>query len=243
MIQGETAFGPEKNIEHNKYQCDPIIVAWLAKLFEGSPDSIKHTIEEYFNNLELREDLLINKAVLDVGSEWAMFDRYAEKKYNSTVASISLDEKWFGDKHQLGAIADARALPFKDEAFDLVISHASMPHFLIRTDNNKLDKSETQAEEARRKIMKDIFAVFEEAIRVTKPGGQIRMSTLGNDSLRTGKNGEYFDTQKLEKVLLIKDCIREIELHMNVQITFKDAQGLIIIRKPKEITINNDSQL
>lgn len=236
MIPNKPDSRPEESVESNKYVCDPKIAIWLAGLFDSSPDSIKNTIEEYFNNLELREDLLVNKTVLDIGSEWAMFDRYAEKKYKSTVATISLDEKWFGDKHQLGAIADARALPFKDDSFDLVVSHASMPHFLFQDNFDNTNSENPQIRERNREqIMKDIFAVFEEAIRVTNPGGQIRMSTISENPW-VGKNREHFDKKRLEMLLLIKECIREIEIHMNVQITFKDNQGLhglIIIRKPK----------
>lgn len=236
MRPDEPNFGLEKNIEDNKYKCDQSIVIWLAKLFGTSEDEIKHTIEKYFDNLELREDLVKGKTILDLGSEWAMFDKYVEKKYDSTVAAISLDEKWFGDKHPLGAIADARALPFKDESFDLVVSHASMPHVLIKLQSDGFYNVNAEInEKTREQVMKDIFSVFEESIRVTKPGGQIRMSTFSENELWVGKNGEYFDKEQLEKILLIKECIKQIEIHMNVQITFKDT-GLIIIRKPKQDT-------
>jgi ubiquinone/menaquinone biosynthesis C-methylase UbiE len=68
----------------------------------------------------------------------------------------------------------AEAIPFQDEAFDLVISNAAIPNVFL---------GESQ-QIVKEKIKKSLF----EMMRVTKPGGEIRLGRV--------LKGEIYETQK-----------------------------------------------
>ena len=116
-------------------------------------------------------------------------------------------------------MSDARKLPFKDEAFDLVVSNASMPHLFApyRDDNDEVVPIEGEVE---KNAINDILNVFKEAYRVVKKGGQVRMSTFSEQEIRNwprdsftivsddGNEKEYNGSedvaQMIDRVLLVK---------------------------------------
>ncbi len=244
------------NSLQQKYQTyfdehDEMLVKKFGDLF-NSPITAKKELLSYFKDLELRDDLLQGKTVLDVGASTHCFDDYCSQKYDAEVVAIDVDSAEFGDKHDLGAIADVRALPFAENSFDLVVSHASMPHVLVPhiDDEQRLVPLDG---EMRKKVIADVLSMFKESYRVVRKGGQIRMSTFSEKELILDiKNGEYngiemetnagtwvpldeveSSNQTLDRIKLIKEVLLIFEKESGAKCIFKDEKrgGLIIISK------------
>lgn len=216
-------------------------------------NSAYEEIRKYHDNLELRKDLLENKTVLDVGSSKHFFDEYCKAKYNSTVVALDYDEDSLGTEHPMGVAADAKTLPFKNESFDLVISHASMPHLFVLGEDEEGNEVPLEGDIAE-KSRQDVFSLFQEVYRVLKVGGQARMSTFSEGEIKSMfqkgefegievlKNGEWVPQNEegsvkyeLSRVRIIKEVLSRFEKESGAQCIFKDDKrgGLIIIRKIK----------
>lgn len=209
-------------------------------------------ILSYLDDLELRSDLLKNKTALDIGSSKHFFDEYCKHKYGTDFVSLDIDFDNLGTNHEKGVVADARSLPFKGAAFDLVISHASMPHLFVPVDNDEGNFIPIEGE-VKEQVIGDILSVFRESYRVVKLGGQIRMSTLSeaeenyykeiryNRETQVQKeNGEWIDLneeasyhQQIARARAIKEALEIFEKESGAQCTFKEEKygGLIIIKK------------
>jgi ubiquinone/menaquinone biosynthesis C-methylase UbiE len=94
--------------------------------------------------------------------------------------ALDINVDSLGKQHDLGVVADARSLPFSENTFDLIISHASMPH-ILSTEEAKDFNLIPAEEEKKQKVFEDILSVFREAYRVIKQGGQIRIDLSGNN--------------------------------------------------------------
>ncbi len=197
---------------------------------------------KYFDDLELRPELLQDKVALDLGSNEHFFDEYCKEKYNTSFVALDKREWALGTKHDMGVLADARSLPFKNDAFDLVISHASMPHLFAPTTDldGKLILIESEVKE---KALEDILSVFRESYRVIKTQGQIRMDTLGEKAITLElkkllhENPSFITSpvfdQQISRIKLIKEALGIFEKESGARCIFKDEEkgGLIIILK------------
>lgn len=132
--------------------------------------------EEIARHLELTDDDLRNKKILDIGSgrasfahrmqdkpelasEVVSFDaQYAFEDYRSTPGKMREWRKDMRSHGMLNVAGEAHALPFADGNFDLVISHYAVP---LYTDFS--DHSEAALKE------------FEEMLRVLKSGSEMRI--------------------------------------------------------------------
>ncbi len=101
---------------------------------------------------------------MDVGADTAEFARYLrERGISDKVYSVEPYGESFERTKTTKALVEA--LPFKDHTFELVISHASIPNVLPGVTK----------EEKKENIRKALL----EMIRVTKPGGEIRLGSVG----------------------------------------------------------------
>lgn len=149
-------------------------------------------------------------------------------------------------------VGDARGLPFKDDCFDLVISHASMPHLFAPYRDHKTGEVIPIEGEVKERALQDVLRVLWEAYRVVKKRGQIRMSTFSESEIAemvlTDKgersqileNGEEKiisvpedNKQMFDRVYLIKKALELFERQSGAKCIFKDEKsgGLIIIMK------------
>jgi ubiquinone/menaquinone biosynthesis C-methylase UbiE len=229
---------------------DNAIVASLEEKYQEKQkglNSVRTELKNYFRDLELRGDLLQDKKVLDIGAADHFFDEYCKKKYNCDVVAVDISEDSLDKNHPLGVVADARSLPFGDESFDIVISHASMPHILVPIKDKKRLVVKFEGE-LKVKVMNDVLSVFRESYRTLKPGGQIRMSTFTTKSEwlhiadRISSGIRPFITKnshnQFSRITLVKDALEVFENETGAMCTFKaeGGNGLIIIKKPKVIT-------
>lgn len=155
----------------------------------------------YVKDLQLSpEDL--SKKILDVGSGSTQFAKWAkDNKISSNI--FSLDSVWFPEEKTKSIKAKVEAIPFKEEQFELVISNCSIPNIFLGGDY------ETIKEKVRISLL--------EMMRVTKPGGEIRLGRV----LR----GDTYQSQK-DLVTALDKALEELQQTFGVtieQIRFPDG--------------------
>lgn len=130
---------------------------------EGIDDIIEARARYILGRLGLSWESLKGKRVLDIGAGSAEFGAAARKQ---GIEIISLDRTLLDDDgtppyQKEGYVqGSADKLPFADESFDIVVSHASIPlHAAI-------DRA-------------DVNRFLEEIRRVLKPGGECRFGPVG----------------------------------------------------------------
>ncbi len=155
MSTGNPRFGPKPisskvHAEHDR---------------EVTKDGGRHIYEGYVEELLLKpEDL--DKKILDVGSGTAGFAKWANENHkNAQVFSLDPYDKF--SERTKSAKAKAEAIPFADEAFDLVVSNGAVPNVLQRSFGEDIEMAK---ERVKRSLL--------EMARVVKPGGEIRLGRL-----------------------------------------------------------------
>lgn len=150
------------------------------KSFDGVPST--PTLNRYLEKLSITPDDLAGKRILDIGGNGLYFAREALRSFRAEVFSIDkyfseataryATWKWQAELYRaqsreldaLGTVlkrsvwALAQKLPFQDEVFDIVISNDTVP--VLFEDYS------------------DIFRALQEAIRVTRRGGEVRVHPL-----------------------------------------------------------------
>jgi len=131
-------------------------------------DENEETFQKYVEELELTpEDF--NKKILDLGAENAGFAKWA-KEHDITSEIYSLDVRNKMKETESSVIGTADELPFEDESFDLVISTCAVPNVI-------------EPEQIEKTLL--------EAIRVIKPGGEVRLAKVSE--------GEQYESQRIKK--------------------------------------------
>ena len=135
-------------------------------MFEQPPtieEEKESTFRKYMENLKLApEDL--KKNILDVGSGEGDFAAWT--KEHGVSKNIYSLEPWsrYGRSPEKMTRGEAEKLPFKDESFDMVISHGSMPILLYEKEDPK----------------KALHDTVSEMLRVVKQNGEIRLAPVAN---------------------------------------------------------------
>ncbi|OGZ57276.1 MAG: hypothetical protein A2728_03135 [Candidatus Spechtbacteria bacterium RIFCSPHIGHO2_01_FULL_38_11] len=118
------------------------------------------TFLQYVEMLNIGDiESLNNKTILDIGSGSGAFKKVLERMIfprffvNLDNASVDL---WEG---RMDVQGDVKQLPFKDESFDYILMHCSVPIMQATTANRPWD----------------IPVSIREAVRVLKPGGTIKI--------------------------------------------------------------------
>jgi len=138
-------------------------------------------------------DELRNKKILDIGSLDAIFALYT-KSQGIEIVCTDINEtcqKEGGRKGLNYVLANAKNLPFEDNDFDLILSHASAPNILTTKE--------------------DVIAVLKEIKRVLKPGGEFRFGPIYLNA-NIFSNEELF-TAKEEKIFNLKQRIERVRQH------------------------------
>lgn len=190
---------------------------------------LRNIIERQMKDLELFGLELSGKRSLNIGANMPIFDKYLSlaNKDVDAVAMDSISEDENLKLHSPYVIAVSTELPFPNNSFDLIISHAAIPHsYAQKYDDEELtDFLSGIPDSDFRRIA--IRTSLEEALRVLKPGGQIRLSTL-TESEDPYQNARY----KIVKTEFEKFAAK----HPVTETSYNDA-GLIIIKKPKDYSV------
>jgi ubiquinone/menaquinone biosynthesis C-methylase UbiE len=135
---------------------------------ETEIDGDEETFQNYVKELELTPDDF-DKKILDLGAGDAGFARWAkEHNVSSEIYSLDICDKM--KEISSSVIGTAEELPFKDESFDLLISNCAIPNTI-------------EADQIEKTLL--------EAIRVIKPGGEVRLAKV--------LEGEQYEPQRIKK--------------------------------------------
>ncbi len=219
---------------------DRNIVKFLEEKYKNrhpENEDVRFRLSEYFDDLELRPELLQNKTALDLGSNEHFFDEYCKEKYNTHFVALDNEGIKLGAKHAMGIISDAKQLPFKDESFDLIISHAAMPHILIDFEKEMIEKG-ILTKKTEKALTQSLLEFFREVYRTVKQKGQIRLSTFCikeeyMTKLSKDKRKSLLYQYQLLRIKLMKVALETLEKENGAKCIFKDEEkgGLIIIMK------------
>jgi len=169
---------------------------------------ISEDVQEQLDNLDLTIEDVTGK-ILDIGAGEAQFAR--ELKDISDADIVSVDDYKKENVVDDIIIADVRELPFEDNSFDRVVSHASIPNVFIGM------YSEEFSESSKEEIIKSIQKSFREILRVLKSGSSAVMAPI---RIANNYNSEKALASSLEKVLdeiktegvsVSFDLIKEVE--------------------------------
>ncbi|MFA5714293.1 MAG: class I SAM-dependent methyltransferase [Candidatus Paceibacterota bacterium] len=140
----------------------------LSENFYEENDENEKVFQRYVENLELTSEDF-DKKILDIGSGYGGFSKWAkDHNVSSEIYSIDL---WETPKEKENSVnGSAEELPFKNDSFDLIVSNCAIPNVI---DVEKIEKA------------------LSEAIRVTKPGGEIRLARV--------LEGGLYEPQKIRK--------------------------------------------
>lgn len=133
---------------------------------EGESD--EQIFQEYMEKLQLKQEDLYKK-ILDVGSGSAQFAKWV-KEHHAGSKVFSLEPNQELEEKTKSVKAGAEAIPFKDEAFELVISNGAIPNVLQRSYGEDI-------EVVRKRVRNSLF----EMMRVVKPGGEVRLGRVGRE--------------------------------------------------------------
>lgn len=152
---------------------------------------------EILGNLGLSERELVGKKILDIGSGGGEFVRWANKHGAEAIAlDHRLDDKVKRRMEFAEApfvMGTAFLLPFPDDTFDYVVSHASMPN--ITAEKTRVG---SRAEIVAAATGPRLQAV-QEALRVVKKsGGEVRLAPVAG--VREGERDTY-QTESLKEVM------------------------------------------
>ncbi len=143
------------------------------------------TPKEYMRNLGLNPHQLFGQEVLDVGAGRGVFIRFAKEQ--GAKEAIGIDNGTLPDAEDMARIAetgtvivnaDAASMPFPDNSFDLVVSHAAIPNIASDTFVPRDPDTEWDFEKEDREMQDRRIVALREMIRVTKVGGEIRCAPI-----------------------------------------------------------------
>ncbi len=144
-------------------------------------------VSEQLQNLGIAPEM-IRGLVLDVGAEDAEFAKAFSGQNNAEIISIddSVEDENIGNANKV----DARNLPYGDNTYDMVISHASVPNVFMS------EYSSDFPELSRKSVEDSVSSALREIIRVLKPGEKAYLAPV----LLT----ENYEAQKIFKEIVLK---------------------------------------
>ncbi|GEM_PF-5247886 len=181
-------------------------IALLEKKYKLS-DEEAITLFSYLYSLDLKTSDLVNKKIIDIGSGSGAFKSALKKFGVASNSVINFDENYLRSPDVMG---NAESLPFKDESFDTVIAHCSVP----------IMKATSQEYEA-------IPKIINEMIRVVKRGGVVKIFPIASVNkiltLELDRNRLRMSSMILEEL----DKIHKISKDVKIKILETQFEGII----------------
>lgn len=153
--------------------------------YSSEKEESENTLNRYLSELNLTEECLRNKSILDLGS--GVRARFAsalrEKGVTDRVKSVERNDPLLDgvEEPDISLVrTHAQKLPFEDNYFDMVVSVSAIPHVAydgtIREMVDDFDKYKANSQAS-------ITQVIRECIRVVKPGAEIRLGGIPDSEL------------------------------------------------------------
>lgn len=140
------------------------ILSMIERPRTHQAEMAEETGDRYLANLGLEWGELQGKRVLDIGASSAEFESAARKRgVDVTSVDKELSDEYPPPTDSHFIVANATALPFKDETFDYAVAHMSITNYLEKGYGDEEAENWRYIEDA-----------FREACRVLKPNGQFR---------------------------------------------------------------------
>ena len=183
-------------------------------------DDIDIEILDNLHNLGISEADLVGKKVLDIGAGGGEFAQWANR-HGANVTSLALDLEpqeieRLGATHTPFVIGNATHLPFPDASFELVLSHAAVPNVVSALSEAEDKSLESLAEAAHERRC----AAVREAVRVLKPGGEIRFAPV----IRNERNAWGID-RNISMKKIFNELRSEPGLELVEESLQKDEEG------------------
>ena len=132
------------------------------------PTNIEEGVIDQLETFGLEEEDLSGD-ILDIGAGDANFARYFKDRDDLKITSIDLDPE---DESVEVIKADARDLPFADDSFNHVLSHASIPNVFVSFYISE------DPEHSKEEISSAVNKSITEIVRVLKEGGEARLAPV-----------------------------------------------------------------
>ncbi len=133
-------------------------------------------VDDYIQQLDLTHDDFQRK-MLDVGGGLGKFaKKSAERDLSSKIYSIDPRQPVEGVKNSI--VGSAEKLPFKDGEFELVVSNAAFPFFVLMDKEIKEQLLAGNSNPAKKKVKE----VLEEMLRVLQVKGYIKLGRVTREN-------------------------------------------------------------
>ncbi|GIW65581.1 MAG: hypothetical protein KatS3mg094_100 [Candidatus Parcubacteria bacterium] len=220
------------------YQLQLFIKNWQKENEEIIKLRKEKNFKSYLELLKLTENNLKNKKILDIGTgENYFIDYLYDKELTSGSYGLDIKPPILNEGHFF--IGKLEELSFQSESFDLVTCVSSYPGIFVF----ELIESEEVNELNEEKIRELIRQGLEEMLRVTKKGGEIRITPFAKEII--------FDEEKIKKYkkiyerLIKQKKLNEIIIE-EIENYCKETQAKLemeFLKKEKcPIYINKDNQ-
>jgi ubiquinone/menaquinone biosynthesis C-methylase UbiE len=163
---------------------------------------ISEDVIKQLENLGLSPDE-IKGSVLDIGAGEGQFAIDLENVTDAKITSI--DNHRNEDTPDGVVTADVKNLPFEDNSFDMVISHASIPNVYVGMYSDELPKL------SKKEMKKSVSESFREILRVLKPGSSATLAPV-----RIAQN--YESERAISNI--VQEEIRELQ-EDGIHVTFE----------------------
>jgi ubiquinone/menaquinone biosynthesis C-methylase UbiE len=132
-------------------------------------NKLSKDIKIQLENLGLNQNQIEGK-ILDVGAGKALFARTFKNNKDTEITSI--DQHIEKGSEEFVIKANALDLPFEENSFDMVVSHASMPHIFLSL------YSFEHPEESKKEIESAVMKSLSEIVRVLKNGKKAYLAPI-----------------------------------------------------------------
>ncbi len=140
-------------------------------------------------NLGIKNIEILKGDILDIGAGDGNLAKYLSQNINLKVTALDENPP---EKPEFEIIkGDAKNLPFENESFDMIISHASIPNIFISL--YSFEHPELSENEIRNAVKKS----FNEIIRVLKKNGEVRISPV--------IMSDNYNSQKILKEIILSE--------------------------------------
>jgi SAM-dependent methyltransferase len=168
---------------------------------------LSEDVLEQLDNLGITPEM-VKGSVLDIGARDAEFARDFSNKEDVNITSV--DTEITDENRDIVDRADVRILPYKDDSYDMVISHASIPNMFINMYSHEFSRI------SRESMKGSVRLALQEIIRVLKPGKTAYLAPV--------LIAENYEPQKVMKEIIFKAIDNLKKENIDVKLDFLNTE-------------------